>query len=1217
MSSDTFGRNVRPLFMRTYGRTKAVRKVDTWLSPDYRKNAFSSTDVSDPSIAEANDSSVKLKKRKNKGSAKTTRAAKKKAMSNLKESDSDEENVFPTDAVPKTTVTRLRNPPRVPMRKGAERKRLSSMSENELPMAVTRRQKKATRLLSTSESEEDSLMKNPMVTSVLPRQQRSELENSAYPGTRGKFVTSRRRVRSVKLKGPSSKPPLQVLRSSLTLNSSDDFVGAAPALPRAVTHRKRLPRVPLRGGRARALLREESASLNASSDDPSLSSHAPLFSSTPSVLSRRPPSRRQDPSVSGIHFNPEDSATDVELPQPQQRGPPVHVRALPHRRLRETMALQPRPGVSLETTGGADGGGSNITEQKHTAAHSRTDIHLAPEEEEVVVVSSLAEPSSPQKQPSQLEKEEEEPSSRAEGIGQTEELTPEEHQLSLELFSQVDGEDGVQGGESVSQEASGFVTAETRLSSLVEMLKERCRTVSPMVMLPRAYLSPTLDTSSMIHSMGETFSSCLDRSPADDRCAGGRAGGRPGPVIVLSSSELSSLCSEVPPTPAAIPSPDKAEMMVEHGEEKEGAAAGREVGDVGDVEEEERSSGEGHEAAAIEVLVQRLKARCVSSQPVVLLDSVRLSPFLLRHHGIASLVPAPEGSGSDSSGAVPPNATPSSSSSDVEPHSKAHAPPKRCPKRRLSVTFPKVSADEASSPERTLLAGQCKQLAGRAGTGRKACVSGLSANRWSKRDVAQWERNQGSQTSARSRHAHDSLDLGRAAVAKHGKEPMSSWLALPITPVRAEQLNISSILAGLSPDASLSTHMWSRLKAALSVHKKKTAFITPRRLALTGIQSPALQRLNASQDIFASPSCTTLSRVVQRSPSSSLLSVEDISDAEKVYQECQQEGPLTFDECIPPPRMKLCRKIGEGTFGEVFSTTNPDGQPVALKIIPVEGKQKVNEEDQKTFGEILHEMIISKELSSLDQKENNRTNGFISLNNLHCVQGTYPLQLLNAWDKFDKQRGSENDRPDFFGEEQFFLVLEFEFGGSDLENMNGKLSSLAQAKSILQQVTAALAVAERALCFEHRDLHWGNILVKTTKQKECSYLLNGQTHSIVTRGVQVNIIDYSLSRMEIDGLTVSCDISADEELFMGQGDYQFDIYRKMREENSNEWSEYHPHTNVLWLHYLTDKLLGMKYKSSAQGAQARALKSSLCAFHGDLLAFQSATDVLQHSSLFH
>lgn len=37
----------------------------------------------------------------------------------------------------------------------------------------------------------------------------------------------------------------------------------------------------------------------------------------------------------------------------------------------------------------------------------------------------------------------------------------------------------------------------------------------------------------------------------------------------------------------------------------------------------------------------------------------------------------------------------------------------------------------------------------------------------------------------------------------------------------------------------------------------------------------------------------------------------------------------------------------------------------------------------------------------------------------------------------------------------------------------------------------------------------------------------------------------------LDGLTVSCDISNDEELFMGQGDYQFEIYRLMREENGS------------------------------------------------------------------
>jgi len=39
--------------------------------------------------------------------------------------------------------------------------------------------------------------------------------------------------------------------------------------------------------------------------------------------------------------------------------------------------------------------------------------------------------------------------------------------------------------------------------------------------------------------------------------------------------------------------------------------------------------------------------------------------------------------------------------------------------------------------------------------------------------------------------------------------------------------------------------------------------------------------------------------------------------------------------------------------------------------------------------------------------------------------------------------------------------------------------------------------------------------VKDIKHKTINFILNGTVHSIETQGVQVNIIDYSSSRLEI------------------------------------------------------------------------------------------------------
>lgn len=63
----------------------------------------------------------------------------------------------------------------------------------------------------------------------------------------------------------------------------------------------------------------------------------------------------------------------------------------------------------------------------------------------------------------------------------------------------------------------------------------------------------------------------------------------------------------------------------------------------------------------------------------------------------------------------------------------------------------------------------------------------------------------------------------------------------------------------------------------------------------------------------------------------------------------------------------------------------------------------------------------------------NQTSAFSEVQNIKCVQGCYPDRLIELWELYDEDRGSENDSPEIFGKDQLYIILEFANGGRDLE----------------------------------------------------------------------------------------------------------------------------------------------------------------------------------------
>ncbi|XP_034896295.2 LOW QUALITY PROTEIN: serine/threonine-protein kinase haspin homolog [Populus alba] len=337
----------------------------------------------------------------------------------------------------------------------------------------------------------------------------------------------------------------------------------------------------------------------------------------------------------------------------------------------------------------------------------------------------------------------------------------------------------------------------------------------------------------------------------------------------------------------------------------------------------------------------------------------------------------------------------------------------------------------------------------------------------------------------------------------------------------------------------------------------------------------------------------------------SLASTSSLSDHDYVdpvtalLAVCGQSVPSTLLEVFS----KYCEpenivKVGEGTYGEAFKAGN-----TVCKIVPIDGDLLVNGEVQKRSEELLEEAILSRTLNNLrshDADFDNSCTTFIETLDLRVCQGPYDPALVKAWEYWDEKHGSENDHPKEFPEKQCYVVFVLQHGGKDLESF--VLLNFDEAQSLLVQVTAGLAVAEAAYEFEHRDLHWGNILLRRNESATVQFILEGKKMIFRTSGLLISIIDFTLSRINTGQDILFLDLTrvSDPYLFKGpKGDRQAETYRKMKEVTEDFWEGSFPKTNVLWLLYLVDILLLKKSfdRSSKNERDLRSFKKRLSKYN--------------------
>ncbi|KZM23645.1 Non-specific serine/threonine protein kinase [Ascochyta rabiei] len=308
------------------------------------------------------------------------------------------------------------------------------------------------------------------------------------------------------------------------------------------------------------------------------------------------------------------------------------------------------------------------------------------------------------------------------------------------------------------------------------------------------------------------------------------------------------------------------------------------------------------------------------------------------------------------------------------------------------------------------------------------------------------------------------------------------------------------------------------------------------------------------------------------------------------------------------PHFKIT-KIAEASFSEVYrlsaiSATAGLGEESVLKVVALktppeaplpcqtlerairDRKGQMAKELEEREEKDAYKSHVADVLSEVKLLQNlNQIPGFTNFRALTVLQGRPSSSFNNAWKVWNKARprGKKSYFPDpskktSYEDTQLWAVIEMQDAGMDCEKLmeSEGLGTIWEVWDVFWGVCMSVAKAEEACQFEHRDLHMGNICVRSSRP-ESDVAMPTAKDPLRRRfrftGLETTVIDYTLSRADIvthqqtptsspstldaasqprphfTGNEVAyLDLNKDPALFEGDAaeEYQYEIYRYMR-----------------------------------------------------------------------